>query len=481
MGQQIANSEYTERDYVEFKERLRQETKILKNMFDRKQFSFSKPKAGFEIEGWITDQNLLPANQCPQLLSEASNSLVVPEISKFNFEINSLPVDLGPSVITDLNTHMKDLWEFCERSASNINLNVLGIGTLPTLNEDDLCFENMTDNPRYYALSQQVLKLRKQQPLQIHISGEKETLRATKYDVMFEAAATSLQIHLQIEPEKDVQYYNNSIVLAAPLLALGANSPFFLGKNLWDETRIAMFEQAVNVPAFENVHGDIVRRVGIGSGYIKNSFLDLFLENLDGYQPLLPTCFDEAPEKLKHLNFHNGTVWRWVRPIVGIMEGQEPHIRIEQRVPSSGPTLVDMLANIAFYIGTARYLADNNINLYENIPFNKVKNNFYAAAKDSMNAVITWVDGKEHTLQEVLLKKLLPWTKEGLLSLGCDKAEVEWIVDEVLRPRAELGRNGSIWQKNFVQKHGKDFHRLLKAYISNQRTNKPVHKWSLKG
>ncbi|MFQ5444053.1 MAG: hypothetical protein ACE5EK_05490, partial [Nitrospinales bacterium] len=201
---------------------------------------------------------------------------------------------------------------------------------------------------------QEILKLKKGKPLELTLSG-KDDLYVKHRDVMLEAAATSLQIHLQVSPKAAVRYYNTSVIISAPMVAIAANSPYLFNKDLWDETRIPTFEQAIAVASFRDRHGENIGRVTFGTGYLRNSILEPFLENLDGFPVLLPMVLDDDPAWLSHLRLHNGTIWRWNRPLIGLNRMGRPHIRIEHRVAAAGPSISDIVANMAFYLGMVNY------------------------------------------------------------------------------------------------------------------------------
>jgi len=233
-------------------------------------------------------------------------------------------------------------WQHCGEVAAARDEKILMIGTLPHLRESDLNMDNMSDMSRYKALNRQVFKMRDFKPLHLHITG-RDVMDTHKNDVMLEAATTSFQIHFQIPLEQAVNVFNASLACSAPMVAVSANSPYLFGKDLWDETRIPLFEQSVEVGDPKH------RRVGFGNAYLKRSLFECFAENLADYPVLLPLVNDESLEKLTRLKFHNGTIWRWNRPLIDFDKDNHPHLRIEHRVVPSGPTIHDSFANAAFY------------------------------------------------------------------------------------------------------------------------------------
>ena len=346
MGDEIATAGFRAEDFSLFARRLAEETEFARAMFAEMRFSQAGFSLGFEIEAWIVDHNFFPAPINQRLLEALRNPLVVPELSRFNVELNSEPLALGADALDRAEEALSRLWGQCNAVAHGLGANMVMIGTLPTIRDEDLTLANISPLNRYYALNKEVLRRRSGRPLRIDIEG-RDHLVCEHRDVMLEAAATSFQIHLQVPADLAVLYYNASVAASGPLLAACGNSPLLFGKRLWEETRIPLFEQAVDMPG---VHVG-PRRVSMGSNYLERSCLEIFEENLRDHPPLLPISFDDAPEALHHLRLHNGTIWRWNRPLVGFDADGSPHLRIEQRILPAGPTIADMMANTALYLG----------------------------------------------------------------------------------------------------------------------------------
>ena len=277
-------------------------------------------------------------------------------------------------------------WQHCGEVAAARDEKILMIGILPHLRESDLNMDNMSDMSRYKALNRQVFKMRNFKPLHLHITG-RDVMDTHKNDVMLEAATTSFQIHFQIPLEQAVNVFNASLACSAPMVAVSANSPYLFGKDLWDETRIPLFEQSVEVGDPEH------RRVGFGYAYLKRSLFECFAENLADYPVLLPLVNDESLEKLTRLKFHNGTIWRWNRPLIDFDKDNQPHLRIEHRVVPSGPTIHDSFANAAFYYGLTHGLTRRHGNIANCVPFAEVKSSFYDCARYGLDARVSWLGG----------------------------------------------------------------------------------------
>lgn len=474
MGQEIQKTTFTDLDHEEFSKKLKEETEILKSWFDKKAFMGKSDNCGLELEGWILNKDGSPAAENQNLIPRVNDSLIVPEISKFNFEFNSVPQKMEGKFLFALEENLQEVWGKCERVASDMNLEVSAIGILPTVRDEHLVIENMSAMTRYHALNIECLKQRSHKPFEIEIKGE-DSLRLTKKDVMMEAAATSLQIHLQTTQEEAADLYNLSLILSAPMVAICANSPTLYEKILWHETRVPLFEQSVQLPAFIANDGSMIERVSFGNGYISSLF-ELFEENLK-YPILLPyICNDKDANKLNHVRLHNGNIWRWNRPIIGGEDGAEPHLRIEHRVNSAGPSHKDVVANTALYLGMSKALLSDCKNLCREISFSQAKENFYLAARDGLDAVISW-RGSKVPIKEVLLQELIPAGRAALQKMGTDVGSLTTYFDQILTPRTETGINGAAWQLKILKENGNDYQKLMKAYLQAQKSLKPVHLW----
>ena len=331
---------------------------------------------------------------------------MVPELAAFNIELNGSPCAMTGRVFGRLHDELAATWEACQQSARSQDLQLAIIGILPTISPDVLNSGSMSNMVRYQALNDRVLALRNGEPVEVDIEGA-DTLRLSHDDVMLEAATTSFQIHLQCKPDLAARTYNAALVASAPMVALAANSPFLFGKSLWHETRIPLFEQAVSVgprtPA----------RVSFGSGYADTSLFEVFSENLDEHPILLPSPSTEPAHKFSHIRLHNGTIWRWNRPLLGFDFDGQPHVRIEHRVVPAGPTIADCIGNAAAFLGLVRALVDADTPIEADLDFATARDNFYAAARHGLDASLRW-GNREFGARELLLEKLLPAAVDAL-------------------------------------------------------------------
>ncbi len=478
MGESVDQVEFSDQEREHFKQRLRKETAVLKRMLDSRSFEYrDTPLIGMEAEAWLVDENGLPTPENEKLLSECNDPNLVEEISQFNFEMNTDPVGLSGNCFLKLFKQLSDTWENSQAVAERLGMAPVLIGIHPLVRDEMLQPEYISKAQRYEALNNEIIKLREQEPLKLDIQG-KDHFKKTLDHILMEAACTSIQIHIQANQEDFKRIYNSSILASIPSVAVAANSPFLYGHDLWAETRIPLFEQTVRLRQFRDKKGRDVGRVTFGTGYIQRSPLEIFMENLDGYTPVAPVLFDDAPEKLHHLRFHNGTLWRWNRPIVGLNSQGQPHFRVEQRAMAAGPSLVDMVANVVFSVGLTQYFAKTEKVPEESMTFTDSYNNFYAAAKDGLAAKVRWF-GKETSLDQLILDDLIPKALKGFQSFDVDQADLNYYLNDVLRPRVLSGLTGAKWQRSFVSTHGRDFQALAQAYLEHQNSGDPVHQWKI--
>lgn len=475
MGEEIKYSRFNKTDYARFEKYLNDETRLLGQWFEENRFSDDPLVAGYEIEAWLIDHEGSPCSRNDHLLQSAHNELLSPELAKFNIELNVRPQGLRSSVLSDFEASLIKLWGQCQTIASHSHCSLMGIGILPTLEDAHLNLDNLSSYGRYRALNEQVLVQRHGEAIKLDIVG-KDHLQSEHMDVMLEAAATSLQIHIQVPQEQSVSYYNSSIAMSAPMVAVSSNSPFLFGKNLWEETRIPLFEQSVATGGFDGAAHGPIHRVSFGSGYAENSLFECFDENVQHFPILLPVEYDHTPEDLRHLRLHNGTIWRWNRPLIGFDDDAVPHIRIEHRVCASAPSSIDNIANIAFYYGLAHYYANYSDPVETLLPFAQARDNFYQSARHGLHAHVVWTDGKHHTLKKLILDRLLIEAETGLQKLYLDEDDIKKYLG-VIEQRVRSEQTGSNWQKNFVSSHDNDMQKLTTTYFENQKTNHPVHSW----
>ena len=476
MGQEITFSQYDAADIERFHQKLRQETELLSRFIANNTCSTCKPVAGFEIEAWLVDRKLQPAPVNELYLQTLNDPMAFPELAKFNIELNTPPMQITDQVFSDLHKQLESTWQHASQHAETLSTHLIMIGILPTLEQSTLNLDNMSDMNRYRALNEQILHSRGR-PIRLDITGH-EHLKLNHHDVMLESATTSFQIHIQLPLNIAHYFYNASIIASAPVVALCANAPFLFGKDLWHETRIPLFEQAIETGGFAGASHGPLKRVSFGSDYARDSIIECFLENLEHFPILLPEAFDSDLEAFEHLRLHNGTIWRWNRPLVGFDEDGTPHIRVEHRTPAAGPTIIDSIANAAFYYGLSKNLCDELMEKGLPLPFAQAKDNFYQAARHGLDSNIVWFDGNKQRLQQLFISELIPRAISGLESLGVARCDIDNYLN-IVRQRIENKQNGSQWQRQFMQHNEANFNTLTSQYLQNQRTGKPVSTWGV--
>jgi hypothetical protein len=472
VGEEISTSHFSQQDFIDYGVRLARETALLKECFAGNRFSADAPLGGFELEAWLIDANACPAPVNDTFLERLGNPLVVPELAQFNIEINTTPRLLAGNSLRNMHADLARTWKHCREVAQTLDVEPLMIGILPTLCESELTLANMSAQVRYRALNEQVFQLRRNRPITLDIKGH-DHLHTTHRDVMLEAAATSFQVHLQLSQAQSVRFYNAAMILSAPIIAACANSPYLFGRDLWDETRILLFEQAVGVLPSEKAS-----RASFGSGYVRTSLMECFDENRDTCAVLLPILIDEPVEKFSHLCLHNGTIWRWNRPLIGFSADGTPHLRLEHRIIPAGPSIIDTIANAALFFGLVQALGTTSVAPESLLTFKQARSNFYIAAQHGLRAEVVWLAGERIKVSQLLLNILLPLARQGLKALMLSPADIALYLG-IIEARLRSGRNGATWQRAFVAKYGKDMRQLTRAYREHQHSGAPVHEWPL--
>jgi gamma-glutamyl:cysteine ligase YbdK (ATP-grasp superfamily) len=471
MGEEIGKTSFAPEDAAAFEKRLNLETKLLCESVGKGRFSDEGFTLGFEIESWLLDHNFFPSPVNDKFLAAFGNKDAVPELSKFNVELTCPPRKLEGDVFSQARDAFESVFQEANEAAHGLDADLVMIGTLPTIRETDLTLRNMSSLKRYYALNTEVLRQRGGVPLHIDIEGA-EHLVMDHYDVMLEAGATSFQIHLKTPISKIQRFFNASVMASAPVLAASVNAPFLFGKNLWEETRIPLFEQAVDLKGTEAG----LRRVTFGSAYAGEAMLNLLKENAENYPALLPCVFDSAPDNYRHVSLQNGTIWRWNRPLVGFEESGQPHLRFETRGFSAGPSFMDMMANAVLHIGLLFYMVEHDWDRAGVLSFEQARENFYAAARYGLSAKLHWPEKEMVEAGRLIERELIALAREGLALAHVSSAEADLFLG-VVAARVDSGQTGAAWQRRQLVKCDGDYFQLMAAYCSNQRSGAPVHEW----
>lgn len=476
MGEEIRDGAFHVADFARFREQLGEETRRLRELFESGAFARGERVLGYELEAWLVDGAGRPAPVNERFLERYDDeSRCVPELAKFNIEFNAPPQRLEGAVFDRLRDDLARTWQRAREVAGELRVRPVMIGILPTISEEQLNLRHMSDRARYRALNEQVMRMHGPQPITLDIEGA-EGLHLTHPDVMLEAGATSFQVHLQTDAAAAVRHYNAAQVLAGPMVAATENSPFLFGRDLWAETRIPLFEQSVNTRVARGGHDVTPARVTFGDGYVQTSLWELFEENLLRHPVLLPCRMDEPAARFPHLRLHNGTIWRWNRPLIGFDRHGAPGLRIEHRVMAAGPTVQDCVANAAFFTGCAVACGTAETPPESRLPFDAARGNFYACARFGLDAQVDWLDGRRGSARELLLNELLPAAAQGLASLGLAEQDFAPYLEIVAR-RVRHKATGARWQRHFVAAYGTDMPALVEAYCALQDSGRPVCDW----
>jgi gamma-glutamyl:cysteine ligase YbdK (ATP-grasp superfamily) len=488
MGQDVDHQEFSRADRTQHREKVRQCLDVFAMLLRQAQFDSADPMTGLEIEFNLVDERGEPALKNAEALEAIANPLFQTELGQFNLEINVSPRRLAGDGLASFESDIRASLNDAEARSAEVGAHLVMIGVLPTLKPGHLSPSRISPNPRYQLLSDQILDARGED-IAISINGiEKLTARADS--IMPEAACTSTQLHIQVSPEEFPAYWNASQAIAGIQLALAANSPYLLGSDLWAETRIPLFEQATDTRSEELKEQGVRPRVWFGERWITSIF-DLFEENVRYFPALLPITEDEDPlavledggiPMLHELRLHNGTVYRWNRPIYDVVEGR-PHLRVENRVLAAGPTVVDTMANAAFYFGLVRALAEDERPLWSQMSFSAAEENFHAAARDGIDAQVYWPGVGQVPATELTVRRLLPLARKGLLGWGVDESEIDRLLG-IIEARCLSGRNGASWFREQVRGHqasgaerSEALRLTLLEYRERMHSNEPVHTW----
>ena len=470
-------------------EALLQDLEALARMLETGLIERGVCRLGAEQELFLVEPCGNPAPVAEQVLARNRDPHLVPELTRFNLEINLDPVRLEGEALRRLEGQLLKRLAHARALARELGDDIALCGILPTIHLSDLTRDNMTPRPRYARLNETITRLRGG-PIQLQVTGIDE-LFVQLDSIMVEGCNASFQVHLQVDPDAFPRYYNAAQMAAAPVLAAGVNAPVLFGKRLWHETRIAVFRQAIDTRSGNLYLREMSPRVHFGTDWVRESVLEIYREDLARFRVLLTP---EAPPedalkvleqggipRLEALQLFNGTVYRWNRACYGVSEGR-PHLRIENRVLPSGPTPADEVANAAFWAGLVLELAHREPELPRRLDFDEARGNFIAAARLGLGAHLAWLDGTRWPARQLILEELLSLARAGLQRLGVDPADIAHYLG-IIRERVESRQTGAEWQLRSLaamKGQGSRAERLealvltMQAY---QQENRPVHTW----
>ncbi|HMB70087.1 MAG TPA: CBS domain-containing protein [bacterium] len=449
-------------------------------------------RIGAEQELCLVDRSFRPTRNAEKILAELDRAHFTPELGTFNLEFNLSPVEFGGDCLSRLEGELNRRMTEAREAAAKHGSEVIMAGILPTLRKTDLDLDAMMPRPRFLALNAALKRLRGGE-FELRLTGTDELI--LKHDnVMLEACNTSCQVHFQVDPTEFAKFYNIAQVVTSPVLAAAVNSPFLFGKRLWKETRIALFQQAVDTRPTGNHVLDRSARVSFGEDWVRGSILDIFREDIARFRVVLGIDIDEDPlsilenggiPKLKALQLHNSTVYRWNRPCYGVLDGK-PNLRIENRALPAGPSVRDEVANAAFWFGLVSGTVELHPDVTTAMTFDNAKNNFLAAARQGLDAQFEGFGGRTVPARELILKKLIPLAREGLQASRIDEADIDKYLGTI-EARVRSGRTGAMWQLASFRQMGGDgsvknterMGALVSASLKRQKEGTPVHEWEL--
>jgi gamma-glutamyl:cysteine ligase YbdK (ATP-grasp superfamily) len=487
MGKNISKIDYCPHDFNTFQKRIIQQLSELKTVMQAPTFGEATLKLGAELELYLVDAQGEVSLSNQKLLDLLNDEQFQPELNQYNLELNLSAFKLSGKPFSQLQQEINQKTQYLEEVASQHSINIIPIGILPTLRAMHLNEQFMTDIPRYHCLSN-FLYQQRGEAFNINIQGD-EHIEVMFKDICAEGANTSFQVHLMVEHARFKDIFNAAQLTTPLVLALAANSAIFLGKRAWDETRITLFKQCLDIRHRDTHHWRKPTRVNFGHGWVRNNAWELFAETVALYPPILPELSAIKNElsvpALDELSLHMGTVWPWNRPVYS--NQGNGHIRIEFRALPAGPSVIDMVANAAFAIGLAVGLADDIEQYICALPFDFAEYNFYRAAKSGLAAQILWPNKAtkqpEQTDIKQIIKLMIPIAKAGLAKLNVDNSDIEQYI-AVIEQRLNSGVTGAIWQKKTLQHLDEKYNKteacqqLVQLYLKEYQSGQPVAKWN---
>jgi gamma-glutamyl:cysteine ligase YbdK (ATP-grasp superfamily) len=494
MGEKVVADRFDLSDRLRHRQKLHQGLEALELLLARKRFDRPRNLMGLEIELNLADAEGMPRMSNAEVLERIGSRDFQTELGRFNLEANIVPHRMAGRVFDQLSEELRTALAYADRQAREVDAHIVMIGILPTLTSEDLVSANLSAVDRYTLLNDQIMAARGEHVM-LDIEGV-EHLRYASDSIAPEAACTSVQLHLQVTPGRFADVWNAAEAIAGPQIAMGANSPFVFGRELWRESRPPLFLQATDTRPPELAVQGVRPRTWFGERWIDSAY-DLFQENVRYFPALLPLCEDEEPlqvlevggvPELPELALHNGTIYRWNRPVYGVVDGV-PHLRVENRVLPAGPTVTDVLANAALYYGLVRALADEPRPVWTRMPFPAAQENFEAACRDGIDARLHWPRHGRGSgtvtmpATRLVLDELLPLAASGLYAWGVEAADRDRYLS-VIEERCRRRTNGAAWQAAAYHRAtdaGLDREKALAAvarrYCELARTDEPVHTW----
>jgi gamma-glutamyl:cysteine ligase YbdK (ATP-grasp superfamily) len=488
MGRDVQPVSITGEDRRKYRDKVQRSLDVLARMLRERRFEANPSQVGLELELNLVGEHAEPSMRNADVLAAIADPAWATELGQFNLEINLPPRQLGGDAAAGLEREIRASLNAADTKARQAGSRLVMIGILPTLQERDMHEGILSANARYRLLNEQIFAARGED-MRIAIDGA-EQLVTHAGSITPEAACTSVQLHAQVSPDAFASYWNAAQSIAGVQVALAANSPFLFGRQLWHETRITLFEQATDTRPVELKQQGVRPRVWFGERWI-TSVLDLFEENIRYFTALLPVCEDEDPlaaldrgdcPQLAEMSLHNGTIYRWNRPVYAAADGK-PHLRVENRVLPAGPSVADVMANAAFYYGLVRALAEAQRPVWTQMSFAAAAGNLREAARHGLDAQLYWPGAGTAPVTELVLRRLLPLAREGLARWDVTPGHADRLLD-IIEQRCLTGQTGAVWQTATVAAltargagRQEALRLMTERYIEHMHTNDPVHTW----
>jgi CBS domain-containing protein len=474
-----------------FVRNLLRDVQAFEYMLNNDWFETGIKRIGAEQEMCLVNRFNKPAYKSMQILKDFHPDWLTTELGQFNLEANLTPQDFKGSALSNMEKELLGYVGELRKESLKHDTDILLTGIMPTLRKFDLAMDKLTPKERYFALMRALKELRGSD-YELRLEGIDELI--IRHDSpLLEACNTSFQVHLQVDPKSFVQMYNIALAVAGPVMAIAANSPLLFGKRLWHETRIALFQQSIDTRTSHDHLRDRSPRVTFGEDWLHNSILEIYREDIVRFRVLLGNDIEEdafekiakkeAP-KLRSLLVHNSTVYRWMRPCYGISENGKPHLRIENRVFPSGPSVIDEMANAAFWLGLMEGCADQYPDITKQMIFEDARDNFIKGARTGIDSKFTWLKDMKISAKDLATQELIPLARLGLQKNGIDAADIDKYLG-VIEDRVNSHTTGARWilrtYTKFMKETNKDesVTALTSFMLQNQHTNTPVHKWEI--
>ncbi|MFK7972596.1 MAG: CBS domain-containing protein [Bacteroidia bacterium] len=494
MGDMNVKAVKDKKDLHAFVKCLLKDVHALERMLQDDWFESDIVRIGAEQEMCLVD----PVTRKPtalnlEMLKKVDNEAFTTELAMFNMEANLSPQVFKGKALSDMHNELKGLLENALKVVQAEGVELAFTGILPTLRKSDVDISKLTPVPRYHALMDGLKQMRGNDFFELRLDGLDE-INIKQKTAMLEACNTSFQVHLQIKPDEFVSKYNVAQAVAGPVMAAAVNSPMLFGRRLWHETRIALFQQSLDIRLFNEHLRERSPRVTFGNDWLRRSLVEIYHEDIARFKVLLSTDIDEdvfekmnkgVTPKLRALNIHNSTVYRWNRPCYGISDNGKPHLRIENRILPAGPSLPDEMANATFWIGLMNGLEDEQADVTKVMRFDDAKSNFFAAARFGLDTKFRWFNGERISPNDLILERLLPIARHGLEKAGIDKGDSDNYLG-IIEERVKSGRTGAQWMLDSFSElkqqglPGDEISSTITAAIVKHQYNaKPLHEWEL--